>query len=156
RANLPPEWLAVLGLLTPLLLGGVVCSFVLLRPLDAGLVALAVFAGVRALAKAHGNRPGKSLRFLVVDAGTGQPVPGAEVALLPSPQAGPAHAFSTDAEGAVCLAVTRPVPVERRLFPASSSACPDSWWFQVTAAGYEGTGRECLDWYTVWGVEKPD
>jgi hypothetical protein len=73
----------VLGLLPLLLFGVVVCSFILLQPRDTCFVAIVLVVGVKALATTYWKRPGKLLRFLVVDDWTWQPIQGAEVVLFP-------------------------------------------------------------------------
>src|SRR5262249_31310589 len=90
------------------------------------------------------------LRFLVVEASTGQPIPGGKVALFIWPQKGSSVEASTCPEGTVSLVAPCPVLLYRGLFRASYSVYLDSWWFEATAAGHEGTGRQYLVWHTLW------
>jgi hypothetical protein len=150
-AHLPPERLVVLGLLTPFLFGVVVCSFIFFPPVMACFVALMMFACVKALVTVY-SKGSKDvlLRFLVLDASTGQPIPGAKVALFLWPQQGSSGEASTCPEGTASLVAPCPVLLERGLFRVSHSVYLDSWWFEATAAGHEGTGRQCLVWHTLW------
>ena len=146
-----PERLAVLGLLTPFLFGVVVCGFIFFPPLLACFVALMVFAYGKALVTAY-SKGSKDvlLRFLVLDASSEQTIPGAKVALFIWPQQGSSVEASTCPEGTVSLVAPCPVLLYRGLFRASYAVYLDSWWVAATAVGYEGTGRQCLVWHTLW------
>jgi hypothetical protein len=158
-AHLPPERLAVLGLLTPFLFGVVVCSFIYFPPLLGCVVALLVFGWMKG--KATVWRTGFKhirLHFRAVDAWTGQPIPGAKVVLFIPTDTGPSQEACTGSDGTASVMVLCQVLVKRGIFGISSFPCLDRWWFKVAANGYEGTGREWLDLYTIWnqGVENPD
>jgi hypothetical protein len=163
-AHLPPERLVVLGLLTPLLCGVLVSSFVLLPLLVTCFVAFFLFVVVKALATAcwEGSKE-VGLRFVVVASRTGQPIQGAKISLFPSALAGPTPEACTEAatgsEGSASWSVSCRVVECRGLFGVGSSVYFDGWWFQITAAGYKGTGRECWAWHTgCWSqdINNPD
>ena len=165
-AHLPPERLAALGLLTPFLCGAVVCSFIFLPPSCACVIALVVFVWMKAEVTvwwAGFNLV--QLQFRAVDACTGQPIQGAKaVVFMPTDtvfmptDTGPLLEACTGPDGVASVIALCWVVVERGLFGTSSFPCLERRWFKVTAAGYEGTGWECLALYTVWhkGGERPD
>jgi hypothetical protein len=72
--------------------------------------------------------------------------------------AGLSREISTGPDEAASLAVPCRVFGKRVLFWTRCFVYFNDRWFKVTVAGYEGTGREPLAWYTAWnkGVENPD
>jgi hypothetical protein len=145
-----PERLVVLGLLTPLRLGVMACSFALLPAPLACVVAFLLLLGMKGLATVlwDGSQEVR-LRFLVVEAQNEQPIPGARVCLFCPTQAGPTVESSTDPQGAASVAVVCQVVTQRVLLWASSSIYFNGW-FTVAAAGYEGTRRRYLSWHKFW------
>jgi hypothetical protein len=128
-------------------------------PVTACFMGFFLFVGRKCRTTVLWEGPGKVwLRFLVVDAWAGQPIHGAKVVLFGPNDTRPSPEVFTGPEGTASLVVACPVLVEKGLFGASTSAYLVNWSFKVTAAGYEGSGRESLAWYTVWnkGVENPD
>jgi len=160
RAHLPPERLAVLGLLIPLFCGAGVCGFIYLPSPLACLASFVLLVGVKALATARWEGfEGVWLQFVAVDARTTESIPGAKVALYVAPSARePWQEACTSPEGTATLTVYCWVRVKRWLFLARCSAFFADWQFRVTAAGYGETARELLASHAIWakGVQTLD
>jgi hypothetical protein len=163
-AHLPSRQLVILGLLTPLLCGVLACSFLLLPTPLACVVTFSLilvtvvtcFLVTKGLASVSWDRLQEvRLRFLVVEAQHGQPIPGARVCFFRPTQAGPTEEVTTDPQGKASVAVACQVAAERGLLRASSSIYVDGW-FTVAAEGYEGTGRLYLSCHRFWMREIGD
>jgi hypothetical protein len=147
-AHLPPERLAVLGLLTPFFCGFLAVTFAIPSP-PACSVAFLLLVSVLALitAYAEGFRE-VGLRFLVVDARTGLPVQGANVALLIPNDLRPSPEASTGPAGMASLVAACRVVRRRVLCWEATVVYFTGRRFKVTAEGYEGTERQYLAWHT--------
>ncbi len=157
-AHLPPERLVVLGLLTPTFCGLLAVIFAFPSP-PAYSVGFLLLVGVLALMTAHAEGVTEvGLRFLVLDARTGLPIPGAKVVLLIPADPGPSRETSTGPAGMASLVAGCRVVRRRALCWDAGFVCFAGRWFMVTAEGYEGTGRRRLAWHTgrVRDINSPD
>ena len=147
-AHLPPERLVVLGLLTSFFCGFLAVTFAFPSP-PACSVAFVLLVGVLALITAYAEGAKEvGIRFVVVEAGTGRPIPGAEVVLLIPTDPGPSPEASTGPAGVASIVAPCRVVRRRLLFWDASVVYFAGWWFKVTAEGYQGTGRQSLAWHT--------
>jgi hypothetical protein len=147
-AHLPPERLAVLGLLTPLFCGILAVIFAFPSP-PACSVAFLLLVGVLALITAYTDGAKEvRIRFVVVEAGTGRPIQGAKVVLLIPNDSEPSRETSTGPAGMASIVAGCQVVRRRALCWEATAVYFTGRWFHVTAEGCEGTGREYLAWHT--------